>query len=143
MPVQISQLSARKSTTQLSGSIMACARYGTSYSAVIVLDAVLSAACGSPVFFATAPGFWDVSEKSRSICSVESPELGPRSQCTISLSRPSFAGQNPSAITATPEGTCSTAFTPGTFSDCVASKSSAFPPNTGDRATTAVNIPGR
>jgi len=54
-----------------------------------------------------------------------------------------LAGQNPSAITATPEGTCSTAFTPGMFSISKVSNLTGLPPNTGERATSAVNIPGK
>src|SRR5260370_19475771 len=56
---------------------MACARYGTSYSAVIVFAAVLSVASGSTVFFAMVPGFFAISVKSRNICSVESAAFGP------------------------------------------------------------------
>src|SRR5205814_2292829 len=57
-------------------------------------------------------------------------------------SRPRLAAQKPSAITATPEGTSTTLRTPGITFALSALKLLTLPPNTGERATTAVNIPG-
>src|SRR6266404_5084992 len=93
VPVQSSQLSARKSTTQLSGSIMACARYGTSYSAVMVFAALERAPCGSPFFLAMLPGLEEVLENSSVIFDVERPAFSPSSHLIFNLSRPSFAAQ--------------------------------------------------
>ena len=109
----------------------------------MVFAAVFSAAAGSPVFLAIVPGFFAVSANSRNISSVEILSFDPKSQSTTSLSRPVFAGQKPSAITATPDGICSTAFTPRSLRAPVASNFFTFPPKTGGRATTAVSIPGR
>src|SRR5271169_7110711 len=92
---------------------MQCARYGTSYSAVIVLAAPANAAAGSPTFRATAPGVFDIAEYFSRIATVDTPAPGPSSQLISNFSRPSFAGQKPLAITATPEGTCKTFTTPG------------------------------
>src|ERR1035438_7337519 len=142
VPVHISQLSSLRSTTQFNGSIMAWARYGTSYSAVIFLLADAIADCGSPTFLASDPGEADWAEKSESIFVVDRPELSPSSHWIFNLSRPTFAGQKRSAITATPVGTWNTALTPGTRWASVASKLLTFPPKTGDRAITAVIIPG-
>src|SRR3984893_862746 len=142
VPVQISQLSSLRSTTQFNGSIIACARYGTSYSAAIFLLADDIADRGSPTFLAIDPGEADCAEKSESIFVVDRLALSPSSHLTCNLSRPSFAGQKRSAITATPVGTCNTAFTPGTCWASVASKLRTFPPKTGQRAITAVIIPG-
>src|SRR6202043_2911698 len=114
VPVHISQLSSLRSTTQFNGSIIACARYGTSYSATIFLLADAIADCGSPTFLAIDPGEADWAEKSESIFVVVRLAFAPSSHLTFNLSRPSFAGQKPAAITATPVGTCNTAFTPGT-----------------------------
>jgi len=77
---------------------MACARYGTSYSAVRVLAAVFSAASDRQSFSHTVPGFWDVSEKSAEHLLGGKPGIGTtRSHMHGGgLSRPSFAGQNPS-----------------------------------------------
>src|ERR1700740_1842432 len=121
---------------------MQCARYGTSYSAVIVFAAPARVAAGSPTFFATKPGVFDIAEYCARISTVDRPAPGPSSQVISSFSRPSFAGQNPFAITATPEGTCTTFTTPGIALALSALKLATFPPNTGARATTAVSILG-
>src|SRR6266481_10050773 len=57
VPVQISQRPPSIFTVQLSGSIVACARYGTSYSATTRLAAPASAVSASPVSPATAGPF--------------------------------------------------------------------------------------
>jgi hypothetical protein len=58
------------------------------------------------------------------------------------VSRPFFAFQYPSATTATPEGISTTARTPGRARARAGSNDRTFPPNTGERATTAVRMPG-
>src|SRR5437879_9328160 len=68
--------------------------------------------------------------------------LGPSAQETSSASRPFFAGQYPSATTATPVEIWTTCRTPGTAFALVASKRATLPPNTGQRAMTATSIPG-
>ena len=72
------------------------------------------AAAGSPTFRATKPGVFDIAENISRISTVDSAAPGPSSQIISSCSRPSFAGQKPLAITAMPEGTCTTFTTPGT-----------------------------
>src|SRR5271156_4831045 len=107
---------------------MQCARYGTSYSAVIVFAAPARAAAGSPTFFATAPGAFDSVENCSRIATVDTATPGPSSQVISSCSRPSFAGQKPLATTAIPEGTCTTFTTPGTALALSALKLTTFPP---------------
>jgi len=55
-PVQISQVPFASFTVQLRGSIVACARNGTSYSASRRFAADASAASGSPALTAWVPG---------------------------------------------------------------------------------------
>ena len=63
--------------------------------------------------------------------------FGPSSHCTSSARRPCIAVQVLSAITATPFEIWITSFTPGIAFAFAASKLATFPPNTGQRATTA------
>src|ERR1700693_2088421 len=91
VPVQISQLSSLRSTTQFNGSIIACARYGTSYSATIFLLADAIADCGSPTFLAIAPGEADCAEKSESIFVVDRLALSPSSHLTFNVALAEYA----------------------------------------------------
>jgi len=143
VPAQISIESARRSTTQLSGSIGACARKGSSYSASSTCAAEASAASGSPALRATRPGVAASCLYSARRPALESPALGPRSHSTASASRPRFAAQKPVAITATPEPTSTTCLTPGTASAAAESMLRAFAPKTGAWRTSAVSMPGR
>jgi len=69
---------------------------------------------GRRLFRATAPSAFLTWRKNFSrISAVDTAAPGPSSQVISSFSRPSFAGQKPLAITATPEGTCTTFTTPG------------------------------
>ena len=69
--------------------------------------------------------------------SLLTPALGPSSHFTSSALRPSIAVQVLSATTAMPLEIWITSFTPGTAFAFAASKLATFPPNTGQRATTA------
>src|SRR5467141_2710662 len=108
----------------------------------MVFAAPAKAAAWSPVFFGMFPGVADCLEKSASICEVESFAFSASAQVIFTFSRASFVGQKRSATTATPEGSCSTARTPGILRASVASKLTTLPPNTGGRATRAKSIPG-
>src|SRR5262245_5960034 len=139
---QTSQPSGFTHAVQLSGSIGACARYGTSYTASIFLLAEASAASTSPVFFCTAPGCLHCSANVCEISGVLWADTGPSSHFTVSARRPSIADHVLSATTASPVEIGTTSLTPGTDLAFVASKLAAFPPKTGQRAATANNIPG-
>src|SRR5205823_12113747 len=67
---------------------------------------------------------------------------GPGSQSITSASRPSLALQKLLAMTATPDGTCTTCSTPLTDLALLASNDFTFPPKTGDLATSAVRRSG-
>src|SRR6266436_4934321 len=108
----------------------------------MVFAAPAKEAAGSPVFLAMFPGVADCLEKSESICEVESCAFSPSSQVIFTFSRSSFSDQKRCAMTATPEGICSMARTPGILRASVASKLTTLPPNTGGRATRAKSIPG-
>src|SRR6266540_236672 len=135
---QMSTPSARTCAAALIGSIVACARNGNWYVASRFVAAAARAASGSPPSWrATAPGW-----SARCASSCEMPALvscafGPSSQVISSASRPFFAGQYPSATTATPEEIWTTWRTPGTAFAFVASKLATLPPMAGQRATTA------
>src|SRR5438477_9325018 len=88
------------------------------------------------------PGLEEVLENSSVIFEVERPEFSPSSQVTFNLSQPNFADQKRSAMTATPEGICSTARTPAIFMVSAESTLETLPPKTGGRATTAKSMPG-
>ena len=109
---------------------------------MLVFAAPASAAAGSPVFRAMTPGVADSFENSSRIFVVDNAAFSPSSQVIFNLSRPTFAAQNFSATTVTPDGTCSTARTPGILNASAASTLTTFPPNTGGLATTAYTIPG-
>ncbi len=142
MPVHTSQESGPIDTAQFIGSIGACARNGNSYSASTVVFAVWSAVFTSPAAAAFMPSFVASARYSSRSFVVSSPAPVPGSQSTSSASRPSLAAQKWSATTATPEGTCTTARTPGTAFALSARNALTLPPKTGDRAIRAVFIPG-
>src|SRR6266568_1195081 len=86
-------LASSEPTVQFSGSIGACARYGTAYSASMVLTALPSPSLALPASAATAPGVvasWRNCSRSAVLSRLA---LGPRSQSILSASRPSFAAQ--------------------------------------------------
>src|SRR5690349_7314158 len=91
----------------------ACARYGTSYSATIVLAAVLMAS-GLADFFASVPGFL-ASSRYCAFCValVSLGALGSVYHLISSASRPSLAAQKFLATTATKREVCTTCVTPG------------------------------
>jgi hypothetical protein len=137
VPTQISAAPSRTSTVQLRGSIGACARNGTSYSATSVFAADLIAS-GLSAFFAIGPGVFAAATSFARRPAVSSFAFGPRSQSISSASRPFFAAQKFVATTATALPMSTTCVTPATFCTFAASKARSFAPNTGGCATTAV-----
>src|SRR5881296_3846950 len=134
--------SGRTCAVQFIGSIVAWARKGASYTASSLDPALASAASASPSCRATAPGCSARCANSCAMLALETLAFAPSSQETSSASRPFFAGQYPSATTATPLEIWTTCRTPGTAFAFVASKRATLPPNTGQRAITATSIPG-
>src|SRR5690242_18679549 len=107
-PFQISQESAPSFTTQLRGSIGACARYGNWYSASMTFAPDVTALPMSPFVAATEPGCCTSLRYSVKISDEEYLKPDSSSHCTFSASRPFLAAQNVVATTATPLGTCTT-----------------------------------
>ena len=134
--------SARTCAVQFIGSMVACARNGSSYAASTFVAAAARADSGSPSCRACAPGCWARCANTWEMLALETCALAPSSQVTSSASRPFLAAQYPSATTAIPVETCTTCRTPGTAFALVASNVPTFPPNTGERAITATSIPG-
>jgi len=143
VPVQISQLPPSILTVQLSGSIGACARYGTSYSASSLVFAPPNAASNFPFSATIAPGLRAVARNS-AICLTESnaAALGRGVQSIWSASRPTLAAQKCLATTATPVPVDTTFSTPGTLSAAAPSNLASLAPNAGGRATQATRRPG-
>src|SRR6185295_17664806 len=104
VPKYRSQPSARASARQLSGSIGACARYGSSYSTSMCLAAPAIAVRTLPVSRATAPGCPARRWYSARNPAVDSALLAPSSQSMDSASRPRFAAKVLLPYTTTPNG---------------------------------------
>jgi hypothetical protein len=73
---------------------------------------------------------------------LDTAAMGPPDHLITSASRPRFACQNPSAITATPASMRTTLRTPGTARAFVSSTLSTVAPKAGGSATHAVSMPG-
>jgi hypothetical protein len=143
-PAQISAVpSPLTSMTPLSGSIGAWARYGKENSASITLAAPLSADAVSPRRAAARPGFRASLRYSANIASLDRFSAALSSHSILSASRPFIADQVSRASTATPCGICTTSTTPLTALAAAASKVFTVPPKRGERAITAVSMPGR
>ena len=142
LPFQIAALSAFSSTTQLSGSIDACARYGNSYVASMRFAAEASASSAFPSLRMPIPGLPAASRNVAMISAVPSVFAFDSSHSTVRASRPCLAAQKCWPSTATPVGICTTSTTPATAFAFVASNDFTVAPNRGACATTAVSIPG-
>src|SRR2546425_891628 len=124
------------------GSMHACSRNGTWYTASCTLPPAASTFSASPSFFATWPGCLDAASYSRVIVALDTCAVGPSSHVTLSARRPCRAVQKLSATTATPFDTWTTSLTPLIFLAAVASKLCTLPPNTGQRSIEPTSIPG-
>ena len=135
------------------GSICACDRCGTWYSARTVFAADASAAATSPVDRPGLPGFATDAASSALYAAESYDAFGPRSNVTLSALRPCSAAHVSFATTATPprgrnppgigdSGMRTILSTPGTLSASVSSTLATVPPHAGGRAMTATFIPG-
>ncbi len=159
-PTQSCAPPSRNSTVQLSGSMAAWARKGTSYSATSV-RALARIASGCSALRATLPaGAGGTAAAAAGACGgcaaaaasarysrdrsfVASPAWGPRCQVSSSASRPFFAAQKFCPTTATPCASSTTCVTPCTAFTLSAPRCFSRAPKTGGCATTAVCRFGR
>ena len=136
-----------------SGSICACDRYGTWYSALSLRSAAARAAAASPLVRPGLPGERTLASSAVLYDFESCDSLGPASQVILSASRPRSAAQVFCAITATPpsgkkapgigvSGMRTMRSTPGTLRASLSSTLTTLPPQTGGRAMTATFMPG-
>ena len=127
---------------QFIGSIAACARNGTSYTASIFLGAPAIAAAASPSFRATTPGVCAAAARPWTTSPVLRVAFGPSSQRMASAKTPCFAAHIWSATTATASSRRTIWRTPLIALALLSSRPANLPPTTGLAATVAIFIPG-
>ena len=144
MPVQISQRSALRSTRQVQRSVVGMGEVRDFILGIDPTRPLLSSACSNrPPSGNGAPGLGKPFVLLRASPGVERLASGPASQTTSKASRPFAADRRLSATTATPVLDLHNRSDAGYgFGLRGVQKLFTLPPNTGGRATKAVNEPG-